>query len=86
MTDHVKDMGVITRKDHHCWGCTTLFHKGTFMTAVVSVDMGKIGTVYYCPKCMAYMDNHPDDFYYGVEYGDFLNDEEYKNSLSQEDK
>jgi hypothetical protein len=81
MVDTIKDMGVIIRKDHHCWGCTILFHKGTFMTAVVSVDMGKIGTCYYCPKCMAYMAEHSEDLDYGVEYGDFLNDEEYKNSL-----
>jgi len=85
MPDFIKQADIITRKDHHCWGCTFLFHKGTFMYTIISTDMGKIFTTYYCPKCQAYMNDHPHDFEDGIEYGDFLNDEEYAKSLFKDD-
>jgi len=85
MTNIIRQADIITRKDHKCWGCTFLFPKGSFMFTLISVDMGKISTCYYCPKCSSYMNDHPYDFEDGIEYGDLLNDEEYKKLLFTDD-
>jgi hypothetical protein len=56
------------------------------MYTIVSTDSGKIFTTYYCPKCSAYMNDHPHDFEDGIEYGDLLNDEEYAKSLFKDNE
>jgi hypothetical protein len=46
-----------------------------------STDVGTIFDTYFCSDCEKYLSDHSWDFEDGIVYGDFLNDEEYKNKL-----
>ncbi len=75
---------VITRKPHHCWGCTALFPKGANLEICVSVDGGQIMSAYWCDTCVAFM--HTLDLWDlqdGFDYGDLLNYPEYKPFIQE---
>ena len=55
----ISQKNVITRKDHQCWGCGNLYPKGTEMEANTSTDCGKIFTVYFCDKCVDFLETIP---------------------------
>ena len=69
MGHHVKSSRVTTRKIHSCWGCQrTIPAKTVDIEVCVSVDMGKIYTIYTRAVCEAVMDEwHDEDREYVTE-------------------
>lgn len=51
MSGYVNQNVVKTRKAHRCVGCLRLIPKGLQTVVVVSVDMGKIFSSYWCDDC-----------------------------------
>ncbi len=51
----LKDMPVITRKPHLCWGCGVVYPTGTTMQYVVSKDGGDFCYAYWCDTCNKFM-------------------------------
>ena len=49
--DIISSKTVKTRKPHKCWGCCKEYPAGTKMEVVVSVDGGRIASVYWCDEC-----------------------------------
>ena len=79
MPEIVKSKTVITRKPHHCWGCTKEYPAGSEMACVVSVDGGVIGRAYWCNSCNDFLRKHGaeiDPWNDGFCYGDLLYDME----------
>jgi hypothetical protein len=77
MTVSQKD--VVTRKPHHCWGCTEEFPAGTKMGVVNDADMGTVKSCYWCCTCTDYITRymHHDDVEDGFMYGELTRDESY---------
>jgi thiol-disulfide isomerase/thioredoxin len=80
------DKRVITRKSHHCWGCTKEYPAKTPMQIITNTDRGRIFTSYWCQICMDFMETleayQKED---GFDYGDLLNFEDFpKAEVSSE--
>ncbi len=54
MTGFMRQKVVKTREPHICFGCGVKHEAGILMLVVVSVDMGKIFSTYWCDVCDAY--------------------------------
>jgi len=65
----VSEKEVKTGKPHVCWGCCETFPKGLKMQRVVSRDLKKLSTVYWCDSCQTYIDEKASmDEYYDVRF------------------
>jgi len=67
---------VMTRKEHHCFGCARKFPKGSRLQVITSVDGGEIGRAYWCDTCQEYWRKYMQ---YGDEigYGDLKSEDEF---------
>lgn len=63
--DILEDKTVITRKDHHCYGCARKFPKNSQLQVITSVDAGEFSRAYWCDTCISYGHKH-------IEYGDLI--------------
>jgi hypothetical protein len=78
----ISEHNVITRKPHHCFGCTREYPVGTKMNYIVNVD-DVISGSYWCEICENYMDKQIPHLYDdGIFYGDLLNEEDYPDRLN----
>ena len=70
---------VITRKPHHCWGCTIEYPANTKMRVEVDVDGGHINRSYWCQTCNDFIKTLDSwDCMDGWEYGGLLNYDNHK--------
>lgn len=65
------DKTVVTRKPHKCFGCITVFPKGTEMQYQFSVHSNKYdgGSAYLCMKCLEHIRDNLDLQYDMAEFG-----------------
>ncbi len=83
----IKSKQVKTRKPHRCWGCEREFPAGTIMQAITCVESGEPGdihTSYWCPVCIAVVDEdwEEDGYSYGqIRDGDWIQWEEMRKEI-----
>jgi len=82
----IRQNTVKTRKPHHCWGCAEEYPTGTTMDVVVSKDMGKLESTYFCDICESVLSHwNSSERSDGIGYGELKeNDprwEDTKNEL-----
>lgn len=52
--DVLEDKTVVTRKEHHCFGCGRKFLKGSKLHYVKSIDGSDFSSAYWCSVCDEY--------------------------------
>jgi hypothetical protein len=82
---NIRETIVITRVPHRCWGCGDLYPPRSRMTEAVSVDMGKIGSTYWCDRCDYFIKYLPMDDQIDLSMGiPFAGMREYEKYPKQE--
>ena len=67
---------VTIRKEHHCWGCTTLYPIGSRMLIITTAGQYKITTIYWCSICDKFLQNM-DTWDGPYAYGELLEYDDY---------
>ena len=79
------DTGVITRKDHKCFGCNAIIKKGTKVNVTRCVEDGQAYSIRLCEICEltdSKIDHYDDPWRQG-ELPEFEEWEESKNELAK---
>lgn len=81
---HLKTIEVkSTKKKHFCHGCLTKFPVGSNLIYSAGKFEGEFCQCYWCKACDAYLTKYVTHFVEGVEEGDFLQMENYKEFKNQ---
>lgn len=59
--DTLENKDVVTRKEHHCFGCGRKFPKGSKLNFNKIVDGGTISSAYWCPVCIEYWSRYMEN-------------------------
>ncbi len=62
MLEIIAQRQVTTRKEHQCWGCARVFPPGAELDVVVSTDLGRAMSTYWCKTCREYLLRHSEFF------------------------
>lgn len=54
---------VVTRKDHHCWGCLNVYPRGSRLLSESFAENHKAYHLYTCPDCNQFLEKYEDKVY-----------------------
>lgn len=73
---------VKTRKEHDCWGCAEKFPAGTKMSVVVSKDIEKLESTYWCDICEQVLSTWDSTYLQdGIGFGELKDNDPYWKEL-----